>query len=453
MRDYLNSLEWLKSGLFWRTFLMLAILVTASMIAWMSNFRTLETAPRAQQMAAQIVSIVTITRAALTHSAPEKRRELLMDLANKEGVQIYLLEDSDRTEEPEPTSFFLQSKPLMLKGLGADTRFAGKLNGVNGFWISFEIEGDRYWLRLDQDRLDPPIGQQLLSWAVLTLFLTLLGAAIISKLINDPLARLSNAARAVAKGKQPPPLPQKGPKEIRETNISFNTMMEDLVRIESDRSIILAGISHDLRTPLARMQLEVEMADLTEEARIGMQSDLQQMDAIISQFLDYAKPLDKVQFKRINISEVMQQVIDEAHRFQNLRLRTAITPDIYVNGNLTEIRRLFNNLIENACRYGKSAESLITTLDVQCSRKTKERKHGILISFRDHGTGVAEQDLIRLLRPFTRGDTSRSQANGSGLGLAIVDRIIKSHSGKLRIYNHNEGGFVIVIALQESKEA
>ena len=123
MRDYLNSLEWLKSGLFWRTFLMLAVLVTASMLAWMSNFRTLETAPRAQQMAAQIVSIVTITRAALTHSAPEKRQELLRDLANKEGVQIYLLEDTDHIEEPEATPFFLESKPLMLRGLGKTTPF------------------------------------------------------------------------------------------------------------------------------------------------------------------------------------------------------------------------------------------------------------------------------------------------------------------------------------------
>ncbi|MFZ6707841.1 ATP-binding protein [Undibacterium sp. TC9W] len=453
MRDYLNSLEWLKSGLFWRTFLMLAVLVTASMLAWMSNFRTLETAPRAQQMAAQIVSIVTITRAALTHSAPEKRHELLRDLANKEGVQIYLLEDTDRVEEPEATPFFLESRPLMLRGLGNNTRFASKLNGISGFWISFDIEDDHYWLRLEQDRLDPPIGQQLFSWAILTLFLTLLGAAIISKLINDPLSRLSNAARAVAKGKQPPPLPQKGPKEIRETNVSFNTMMEDLVRIETDRSIILAGISHDLRTPLARMQLEVEMASLSDEARTGMQSDLQQMDDIISQFLDYAKPLDKVEFERINISEVMQQVMDEAFRFQNLRLRTAIKPNIYVNGNLTELRRLFNNIVENACRYGKTPGSPVITLDVQCSRKNKDRKLGIQISFRDHGLGVAEQDLVRLLRPFTRGDASRSQANGSGLGLAIVDRIIKSHGGKLRIYNHAEGGFVIVIALQEAKEA
>ena len=114
--------------------------------------------------------------------------------------------------------------------------------------------------------------------------------------------------------------------------------------------------------PLARMQLEVEMASLNDDARTGMQSDLQQMDDIISQFLDYAKPLDKVEFERINVSEVIQQVMDEAFRFQNLRLRTAIKPDIYVNGNLTELRRLFNNIVENACRYGKTPGSPVITL-------------------------------------------------------------------------------------------
>ena len=453
MREYLNSLEWLRSGLFWRTFFMLALLVTGSMFAWMASFRVLETTPRAQQLAAQIVSIVTITRAALTHSAPEKRHELLLDLANKEGVRIYLLEDTDQAEEPEATAFFEESKALMQNGLGRETRFASKLNGISGFWISFDIEDDHYWLRLEQDRLDPPIGLQLFSWAMVTVFLTLLGAAVISKLINDPLSRLSNAARAVAKGKQPPPLPQKGPKEIRETNLSFNTMVEDLVRIEADRTIILAGISHDLRTPLARMQLEVEMANLSHDARTGMQSDLHQMDAIIGQFLDYAKPMDKLELEPINLSDILQQVIDESSRFQYLRLRTAITPDLFIDGNVIELRRLFNNLIENACRYGKTAGAPITTLDVQCTRKNKERKHGLLISFRDHGAGVAEQDLARLLRPFTRGDASRSQANGSGLGLAIVDRIIKRHSGKLRIYNHQDGGFVVVIAFQEAKVA
>ncbi|MBI3285944.1 MAG: HAMP domain-containing protein [Burkholderiales bacterium] len=445
MRSYLNSLEWLKSGLFWRTFFLLAMLVMASMAAWLASFRVVERTPRAQQISAQIVSIVTITRAALTHSAPEKRRELLFDLAANEGIRVYLLEDNDRIEEPEATPFFQELQSLMLNKLGPETRFAQKMNGVSGFWISFDIEDDQYWLRMEPDRLETPIGLQLLSWAAISLFLTLLGAAVISKLINDPLSRISTAALQLAKGLPPPPLPEKGPGEIRETNISFNRMVEDLTRIDSDRAVILAGISHDLRTPLARMQLEVEMATLSDDARNGMRSDLQQMDAIIGQFLDYAKPMDSLKFETVNLSELLQQIVQESARLQNLHLRSSIAPGIVIPGNQTELRRLFSNLIENACRYGKTAGAPVSTVDIQCRYKNYEKKQGVLISFRDHGEGVPEADLTRLLRPFTRADMSRGQANGSGLGLAIVDRIVKRHGGKLRIYNHADGGFVASI--------
>jgi signal transduction histidine kinase len=104
--------------------------------------------------------------------------------------------------------------------------------------------------------------------------LSLLGAALISSLVNLPLARLTAAARAIAQGKRPAPLPEKGSQEIIEANRSFNQMVDDLQQLEKDRAMILAGISHDLRTPLARMQLEVEMANLSQEAREGMQSDI-----------------------------------------------------------------------------------------------------------------------------------------------------------------------------------
>ena len=175
-------------------------------------------------------------------------------------------------------------------GLGQDTRFARAVNDVAGFWVSFTISDDEYWLMLDRDRIEGSSGVQWLGWGAMTLLLSLLGALMISGLINQPLARLTAATRAIANGQRPAPLPERGPTEIREANHSFNQMVDDLNRVESDRAVVLAGISHDLRTPLARMQLEVELAGLPPDARVGMQSDLEQMDAIIGQFLDYAKP-------------------------------------------------------------------------------------------------------------------------------------------------------------------
>ena len=155
MRITLNRLAWLKSGLFWRTFVLLSFLITVSMAAWVLSFRMLERGPRAQQMAAQVVSIVTITRAALTHSAPEMRRELLFDLASDEGVRVYPLEQTDQVE-PVPDEILMPELQTDVRAkLGGDTKFAGKVNDVSGFWISFKIgDDDEYWLMLERDRLE-----------------------------------------------------------------------------------------------------------------------------------------------------------------------------------------------------------------------------------------------------------------------------------------------------------
>lgn len=446
MRNYVNSLDWLQSGLFWRTFFFLALLVMTSMAAWLGSFKVVERTPRVQQLTAQIVSVVTITRAALTHSAPDKRRELLIELASNEGIRVYLLEDTDRVVEQDATETFVELANMIRTKLGGNTRFAREVNDVTGFWVSFDIEEDQYWLRLDEDRVVSASNLQFLGWAIITLVITLLGAVFISKLINEPLSQLSLAARSLAKGRKPKTLPEVGSKEIRETNASFNKMMEDLARIESDRAVILAGISHDLRTPLARMQLEVEMAELTDDARLGMQADLGQMDGIIGQFLDYAKPLETVMFETINLSELLNQVVEESSRLPDVVMRSSIGKNIQLPGNKVELRRVFNNLIENGRRYGRTPGTDHVRIDIKCGYKNREKQQGILFTYRDHGLGVPDADMKRLLRPFTRGDISRSQANGSGLGLAIVDRIVKRHGGLIRISNHANGGLMIAIA-------
>lgn len=438
-----NRLAWLKSGLLWRTFFLLAFLIAASMAAWVASFRIVERTPRANQIAAQVVSVVTITRAALTHSAPDSRRELLFDLASNEGIRVYPLEDTDRIEEPKDNSLRPVIEANVKEKLGKDTKFAGMVNDVAGFWVSFNIDDDEYWLMLDRERIERTSGIQWIGWGTVTLLLSLLGAVFISRLINQPLARLTAAARAIAKGQRPAPLPERGPTEIKEANRSFNQMMDDLNRIESDRAVILAGISHDLRTPIARMLLEVEMANLSADARQGMHSDLGQMDAIIGQFLDYAKPTEATNFAPVDLTALLTDAGREAARLPDARVKTDIADRIEVVGNATELRRVVANLIENARRYGTSGDTGIVNVDIQCRRES----HQAIIEIADHGCGIPEADMERLLRPFTRLDNARGQANGAGLGLAIVDRIIKKHHGTLKLENRPGGGLLIRISI------
>ncbi len=439
-----QKLPWLKSGLFWRTFFLLTFLIAASMAAWVASFRVVERTPRGEQIAAQVVSIVTITRAALLHSAPMLRRELLFELATSQGIRVYPKETDDEVEPLPDRALFHVVEQNVRARLGANTEFAGSVNEIPGFWVSFYIDDDDYWLMLDRSRIEVASGIQWIGWGGVTILLSLVGAVFISRLINQPLARLSAAARAIARGKAPVPLPEKGPAEIREANQSFNQMVHDLQQVESDRAVILAGISHDLRTPIARMLLEVEMARLTDEARHGMQSDLAQMEAIISQFLDYARPVEPGQHKPVDLSALLARVVRDAGRSTELWVQGDIAPGLQVRGHETELSRVVENLIENAKRYGKTAGKTVSELSVSAQASGSE----VMIEIADRGPGLPEDQIANLLRPFTRLDTARSQANGAGLGLAIVDRIVHRHEGRLEIKNREDGGLAVRVWLK-----
>jgi two-component system osmolarity sensor histidine kinase EnvZ len=438
----------LKSGLFWRTFFLLGALTTTSMTAWVGMISVVQHEPQVQQISSQVISVVTITHAALTHSAPELRRELLFELVSNEGIRVFPLEEDDKVEPPAKNGLMPDIQKLVKAKLGADTRFSSKVNGVAGFWVSFNIDDDQYWLMLERERIRGLTGIQWLGWASVVSVVSLLGAAFISSLINLPLRRLTQATRDFAQGKRPAPLPEKGPMEIMEANRSFNQMVDDLQQVESDRAVILAGISHDLRTPLARMQLELEMANLSDDAREGMQSDIGQMDAIIGQFLDYAKPTEASSFINVDISELLTDTAHEVARLPDVRINTDIAPGAHAMGNATDIKRVINNLIENARRYGRTAGQDYTEIDIKCSVKGMHATRRVTIEVQDHGAGVPAAQIEQLLKPFTRLDEARGQANGAGLGLAIVDRVITRHNAELQVRNRDGGGLQIQIVMK-----
>ena len=438
---------WLRSGLFWRTFLLLGILTAVSMASWISMINAVQRRPQVQQTAELVISVVTITKTALINSKPELRNELLFELFSNEGIRIFTLEDSDIVDPPPDNPLMTDIEKIVKDRLGLDTRFSSRVNGSPGFWISFDIDDGKYWLMLERERLEGLTGVQWFGWASAVGVLSLLGAGIISNLVNQPLARLSVASHAMAQGKRPDRLPEKGPKEVREANRSFNQMVDDLQRVESDRAVILAGISHDLRTPLARMQLELEMANLTTDAREGLQSDIAQMDAIIGQFLDYAKPTEAGTFVPVDLSELLQDCAREAGRIADVRVTTDIAPDVHVLGNATDLRRVFNNVIENARRYGKTSGQDATQIDISCKIKLGGQGRRAVIDMQDHGAGVPADMIENLLKPFTRLDSARGQANGAGLGLAIVQRVVTRHNAELHVSNRDGGGLRIQILM------
>jgi len=435
----------LAPGLFWRTFLLILLLLAASSAAWLQGFRLFEREPRAQQLAAQIISIVNITRSALVYSDPIVRLALLADLADNQGVRIVPLEQSDKVEAFSDNPVATRAAERVVAALGPRTRLASTVNGVAGIWVSFAIDADEYWVVIERDPPALSVGTRWIGWAAIAAIASLLAAVVITRAVNRPLARLSDAAAELGAGRTPEPLPETGPAEIATVNASFNRMVADLAQSERDRAVLLAGISHDLRTPLTRMRLEVEISDLPPEARANIVADLEQVDQIVAQFLDYARTEAARPKSDVDLSALVEQTI-VASRLdgdETVRIEQRIEPGVRVVGLDVELSRALANLLVNAERYGRDAESGILELSVQLQKSAR----AAVLEVADHGPGVAADQLQQLLRPFVRGDSARGGVTGAGLGLAIVDRVARMHGGELTLSLNQPGGLRATLRL------
>jgi two-component system osmolarity sensor histidine kinase EnvZ len=417
-----------------RTFLLLAALVILTTTAWLSVFRYIEAEPRARETAQLAASTVNLIRAALFAAAPEKRPELFNELSTREGIRLLPAEAEDKIE-PMPDSRFnrLIQRELTAR-LGAQTRIAAEVDGVAGFWVSFRLDerdDDEFWLILPRERAMRSIASQWLLWGLLALALALAVAWLIASRISRPLKAMAISAEAVGRGQRPEPLPESGAEELSRLAAAFNTMAADLESHEKDRSEVLAGISHDLRTPLTRLRLEAELSVADEAARQAVVADIEQMEAVIAQFMDYARTNFGEDPVSTDLNDLFAAIAErQAQLGRPLEFTPASLPILAVRPRA--LNRAIGNLIDNARKYG-SGEITLTA---------SAHPNEIWIDVRDRGPGIPQGEAERLKRPFTRLDSARSNATGTGLGLAIVDRIARLHEGHLDLLPNPGGGLL-----------
>jgi two-component system osmolarity sensor histidine kinase EnvZ len=431
-------------SLFWRTFILLSLLLGGGIVAWVQTLRALEFEPRAVQAAHQIASLVNLSRAALRYTDQVNRVALVKSIADQEAVKIQPREPGDKWEPFEVDRFSRAIGAELRSRLGPSTIVANAVNGRNGLWVGFFIEADQYWLQADPTRLESAVaGTTYFVWVGIALLATLIGSAFLAGLINRPLQQLSFAASRIQEGEFDSRLDEHTPtREIREVNRGFNRMVRELAKIEEDRAVMLAGISHDLRTPLARLRLEAEMSVSDEEARANMAEDIDQLDAIIDKFMDYARP-GEVRLVTVPLAALMERVVS-AIRDPNITIEGHIPADVMVMADETELGRVFANLFENARRYGRTPETNHTRVQYSCSRVGP----WVIVSVRDHGAGVPPDKLAQLTTPFFRGDVARTHATGAGLGLAIVDKTILRMGGQFEVANAPDGGLMAHVRLR-----
>jgi two-component system osmolarity sensor histidine kinase EnvZ len=436
----------LALSLFWRTFFLLALLLGCGIFAWVQTLRALEFEPRAVSAAQQMASLVNLSRNALRYTDSINRVSLVKAISTQEAIRFAPREPGDKWEPFEEDRFSRRVANELRARLGQDAVVARSVNGAPGLWVGFSIEKDHWWMQAEETRVNPLASGTWFVWVGIALLATVVGSVAIARLINQPLRDLSFAASRIREGEFESRLDENTlTSEIREVNMGFNRMARELAKVEEDRAVMLAGISHDLRTPLARLRLEAEMSVEDEEAKRNMAMDIDQLDAIIDKFMDYARPGET---KLVPVP--LAQLIDrEASAFRDpsaIRISSKVAIDIRVMADDTELGRVFANLFENARRYGRGTDTGIAMVSVTYARTGP----WVIVTVRDQGPGVAPEKLAQLTTPFFRGDAARTAATGAGLGLAIVDKALQRMGGTLELSSPPEGGLVAHIRLKRA---
>jgi two-component system osmolarity sensor histidine kinase EnvZ len=270
-------------------------------------------------------------------------------------------------------------------------------------------------------------------------FLSVLGGWLFARHLNRPLKELQQAAVKVGVGDFSTKLEEHGSTEVIEVTRAFNQMSRGIAALENDRRLLMAGVSHDLRTPLTRIRLATEMMSAEEDyLREGIIYDIEDMNAIIDQFIEYLRHHKREELALEDLNAIVSEVVHSEQKHQRT-ITFKDNPDLaFVPLSMVAIKRVITNMIENAIRYSDGEIEVETAL-------SNDKKYAIVI-VNDHGPGIPESELETVFEPFKQGDAARG-SEGSGLGLAIIKRIIDMHGGKVKLINRPEGGLSAQILL------
>ena len=362
----------------------------------------------------------------LQMDAPLRRRVL-----EQLGVTIHSEDSPIAAEYYQGMTIDLMSEDMSKElGTGTDVRMT---LGEDSYILWMKIDSlPGSILRIPLSELHEEDFAPLFRNSLLVALLIVAGGWLFIRLQNRPLIVLEKAAKGVGKGDIPPPLPVKGASEIRAVTRAFNQMAKGIQALEEDRTLLMAGISHDLRTPLTRIRLATEMMSPQDSYLAeGIISDTEECNQIINQFMDYLKPVDRETFVAVNLNDIANEV-SSAEGGYEVKIETEYhRPLKFAYGSPIAIKRAITNLVINAMRYGNGWVKVSTGITADNAL--------VWVCVEDNGPGIEESQIGKLFEPFTRGDTARG-SEGTGLGLAIVKRIANQHQGRVTINNRSNGG-------------
>jgi len=388
--------------------------------------------PMARRSADDLAALMVLSAQTWVELPPQTRPDFELELAAKHN--LWLLET---TAELPGHDRFLPYLSLLEGAL--ETRIGEPVRvkitewEKTWFWAEIRTGGTLIRIGFPSDRLgvQPPLA--LLLVLVATVILTLVTSIILARRIARPLERLSVAAGHVGQGSTPEALPEDGPEELASLARAFNRMALQVRELLANRTTLLAGISHDLRTPLARMRLAVEMLPEDADPKLlsRLRNDLEEMNRLIGEFIDFSRGLEKEAPQHIDLSRLLHELAHDAAAGGTRIECQAATPCVRPLG-VTALRRILSNLLGNAVRYGAGQP---VVLELACGEKET------VIRVLDRGPGIPPEEVENVFRPFYRMETSRSATTGgSGLGLAIARQLADANGWKIELLPREGGG-------------
>lgn len=347
------------------------------------------------------------------------------------GVTIHSNDSPEAVEYQHAISLDLMSEEMSSE-LGSPTEVRMAL-GEESYILWMKIDSlPGQLLRIPLSELQEEDFAPLFRNSIIMALLIVIGGWLFIRLQNRPLIALEKAAKMVGRGETPPHLPEQGTLEIRSVTRAFNRMSKGIQALEEDRALLMAGISHDIRTPLTRIRLATEMMS-PEDSYLAESiiSDTEECNQIISQFMDYLKPVNREAFEAVDLNDIASDVASSEGGYEvqiETELQAGLAPAL---GNPIAIKRSLSNLVVNALRYGNGW--------VKVSSGMTADKKLVWLSVEDNGPGIDPSQVNKVFEPFTRGDTVRG-SEGTGLGLAIVKRIVSQHHGAVSVSNRSQGG-------------
>ena len=347
------------------------------------------------------------------------------------GVTIHSNDSPEAVEYQHAISLDLMSEEMSSE-LGSPTEVRMAL-GEESYILWMKIDSlPGQLLRIPLSELQEEDFAPLFRNSIIMALLIVIGGWLFIRLQNRPLIALEKAAKMVGRGETPPHLPEQGTLEIRSVTRAFNRMSKGIQALEEDRALLMAGISHDIRTPLTRIRLATEMMS-PEDSYLAESiiSDTEECNQIISQFMDYLKPVNREAFEAVDLNDIASDVASSEGGYEvqiETELQAGLAPAL---GNPIAIKRSLSNLVVNALRYGNGW--------VKVSSGMTADKKLVWLSVEDNGPGIDPSQVNKVFEPFTLGDTARG-SEGTGLGLAIVKRIVSQHHGAVSVSNRSQGG-------------